>query len=481
MNGKPVIVWFRRDLRLEDNPALKAALERGAPLIPVCIHDPEGEGDWAPGAASRWWLHHSLDALDRSLRQRGSRLVLRSGDTIAQLLSLVRELKPAALFWNKRYEPAALEQERKLKERLGEGLEMQAFNASLLFEPGAVMNRQGGPFQVFTPFWRHCLEKEFQPPLLLKTRSFPAPTSWPEGAALDSLELLPRLGWAASFSSEWKPGEAGAAASLGSFTRTALETYAEGRDLPYTRGTSRLSPHLHFGEIGPRQIVAALRKRSEDSGVFPDSKDTQRFLAELGWREFASHLLHHFPRTPSEPLREAYARFPWARDPEGRLLKAWQEGRTGYPIVDAGMRELWATGWMHNRVRMIVASFLVKHLLLPWQAGSRWFWDTLVDADLAANTLGWQWSAGCGADAAPYFRIFNPTLQGAKFDPEGSYVRRWVPELARLPVSFVHQPWKATPVVLGEAGVRLGVDYPLPVVEHSQARRAALAALASLS
>jgi deoxyribodipyrimidine photo-lyase len=257
-----------------------------------------------------------------------------------------------------------------------------------------------------------------------------------------------------------------------------MERYADERNLPDRDGTSALSPHLHFGEISPRQVWSAVRASSKGSGVFPPSRGAKVFLSEVGWREFAYHLLVHFPHTPEAPLRAEFARFPWRVD--AAQLRAWQRGRTGYPIVDAGMRQLWATGWMHNRVRMIVASFLVKHLRISWQEGAAWFWDTLVDADLAANTLGWQWTAGCGADAAPYFRVFNPVLQGAKFDPNGDYVRRWVPELARVPVEFIHAPWEAPPLELSVAGVVLGRDYPQPIVEHGEARTAALAALQTL-
>jgi len=472
------IVWFRQDLRLQDNPALAAALKSGA-IVPVYILDEAGEGDWPAGAASRWWLHHSLASLDAELRARGSRLVLAKGESSAVLRSLVQQASATAVHWNRRYEPAIIARDKVLKaDLLAAKVDARSFNAALLFEPHAVQNKSGGPFQVFTPFWRHCLALPVEAPVRLPAGDLPAPAKWPASLPLAGLHLLPAIKWDAGLAAAWEPGEAAARKRLKKFTGGAMADYAERRDRPDTAGTAVLSPHLHFGEIGPRQVWAAVRAMSKDSGVFPANRGAQVFLSEVGWREFAYHLLYHFPRTPQEPLRKEFARFPWRKD-RGQL-RAWQRGRTGYPVVDAGLRQLWATGWMHNRVRMIVASFLVKHLRLSWQEGAAWFWDTLVDADLASNTLGWQWTAGCGADAAPYFRIFNPILQGAKFDPEGNYVRRWVPELARMPAEFIHRPWEAPLHVLAEAGVGLGSDYPQPVVDHGEARAAALAALQSL-
>jgi len=307
-----------------------------------------------------------------------------------------------------------------------------------------------------------------------------SPERWPASLTLAELGLLPSLSWAHGFADCWQPGEAGAQKQLARFAKEAVHDYDEERNRPDRRGTSRLSPHLHFGEVGPRQVWAAVKDLGRERGTFPASNGARVFLSEIGWREFAHHLLFHFPDTPERPLRREFEQFAWASDPNGANLRAWQRGRTGYPIVDAGMRELWATGWMHNRVRMIVASFLVKHLRLPWNEGAAWFWDTLVDADLAANTLGWQWSAGCGADAAPYFRIFAPVLQGQKFDPDGAYVRRWVPEIGKLPNAFLHAPWTAPPGVLDFAGVSLGATYPAPIVDHAVARAEALAAFKQL-
>ena len=478
---KPVLLWFRLDLRLQDNPALHAAMARGGAVIPVYILDDPGEGRWAPGGASKWWLHESLTSLDAALRERGSQLVLAKGESAAVLKTLLQQTGADAVYWNRRYEPAVMARDAKLKSDLtAAGIEAKSFNGALLHEPHTIANKQGRPFQVFTPYWRHCLTLEVPEPLKLPSGKLATPGAWPKSLALASLGLRPTIPWDAGFFTAWTPGEAGAVKRLRAFVARAMESYSEQRNIPGVDGTSMLSPHLHFGEVSPRQIWAAVRAVSRDSGVFPPSKGAAVFLSEVGWREFAHHLLFHFKHTPEQPLREDFARFPWSDDPTGAQLRAWQRGRTGYPIVDAGMRQLWSTGWMHNRVRMIVGSFLVKHLRLPWHAGAAWFWDTLVDADLASNTLGWQWTAGCGADAAPYFRVFAPVLQGQKFDPAGDYVRHWVPELARLPAEHLHAPWEAPGPVLAAAGIRLGDTYPRPIVDHAQARAAALAAFKSI-
>ncbi len=470
------IVWFRQDLRLQDNAALTAALADDGAVLPVYILDEASAGAWPPGGASRWWLHQSLQRLDESLRTRGSRLLLAQGESGAVLRSLLRQSGATGVCWNRCYEPAAIRRDAALKAALAaEGFGVRSFNSSLLFEPTAVQNKSGGPFQVFTPFWKHCLALTVDAPVKLPAGSFPAPAHWPDSLDLAQLGLRPIVRWDAGLAAAWQPGETAARHRLKKFTAGAMEHYDDQRNRPDRTGTSALSPHLHFGEISPRQIWAAVRALSLDSGVFPASRGAQVFLSEVGWREFAYHLLYHFPHTPARPLRAEFAAFPWRTD--AGQLRAWQRGRTGYPIVDAGMRQLWQTGWMHNRVRMIVASFLVKHLRLSWQEGAAWFWDTLVDADLASNTLGWQWTAGCGADAAPYFRIFNPILQGQKFDPAGDYVRRWVPELGRLPIEFIHQPWMAPREVLASSGLTLGRDYPQPMVDHGEARVAALGAL----
>ncbi|HEY1313093.1 MAG TPA: deoxyribodipyrimidine photo-lyase [Steroidobacteraceae bacterium] len=471
------LVWFRQDLRLADNPALAAALEFAAPIIPVFIFAPAEEGTWAPGAASRWWLHQSLSQLDAQLRKAGSRLCLRvAADSLTELLRLCRECGATRVLWNRRYEPTVIARDRRIKTELqAAGLETGSFNAALLHEPWSVMTGSGGPFQVFTPFWRHCTALPDPVEPSPAPARIAAPAAWPESRALGDLSLLPTLNWTQGLHAAWSPGNG--AEVLRQFLDDSFDEYPSVRDRPDLPGTSRLSPYLHFGEIGPRQVWHAVRRFALNRGQHTSWRQSH-FLTELGWREFAHHLLFHFPQTPEQPLREKFARFPWQSS--ALRLRAWQRGATGYPLIDAGMRQLWRTGWMHNRVRMISASFLVKDLLQPWTDGARWFWDTLVDADLASNTLGWQWVAGCGADAAPYFRIFNPITQATRFDPQGTYVREWVPELARLTSEWVHQPWAAPAEILADAGVRLGSSYPHRLVEHATARAAALAALATL-
>jgi deoxyribodipyrimidine photo-lyase len=473
------LVLFDRDLRLTDHPALDAAVRSGLHVIPVHLHDPASEGAWADGGAARWWKHHALADLDAQLRACGSRLVIRRGgdDTLD---ALIHTTGARAVFWSQRYEPAAIARDTARASRLrAAGLWAESFNAALLHEPHTIATKQGGPFQVFTPFWKACCAKPAPAAPLPAPARIPAPTTWPVGEPLDSLGLLPRIPWDVGFARAWAPTRAGALARLNGFCCDTLADYATRRDLPADDGTSRLSPYLHWGQLSPREAVQAVRDRLGHTAVSStDHPGSARFLAELGWREFAHHLLAHFPHTVTEPLRPAFARFPW--EPDAAFLHAWQQGRTGYPIVDAAMRQLWQTGWMHNRLRMVVASFLVKHGLQPWQDGARWFWDTLVDADLAANTLGWQWSAGCGADAAPYFRVFNPILQGEKFDPDGAFVRVFVPEVSRLPASHTHRPWEAPATLLATAGLRLGRDYPFPIVDPKHGRDRALAAYARM-
>ena len=471
----PAIVWLRQDLRLADNPALLSACRRGGPVVPVFIWAPEEEGDRPPGSASRWWLHQSLAQLAEDFRAAGTELLIRQGSSLAELLSVAKATGADAVFWNRRYEPASIARDRKVEAALrAAGLHTEECNAALLYEPWTIRNKAGRPFQVFTPFWRTCLASAEPAEPLPAPCPLAAPPQKPASLPLAALELEPKRDWAAGLRAAWHPGSAGAQAELRRFLREGILTYTDGRNRPDLVGTSRLSPHLHFGEISPRQVWHAVRLFAESQSIPAAVWRKWQFLTELGWREFAHHLLSHFPHTPEQPLRSSFARFPWRKNPA--WLRAWQRGQTGYPLVDAGMRELWSTGWMHNRVRMVVASFLVKNLLVPWQEGARWFWDTLVDADLANNTLGWQWTAGCGADAAPFFRIFNPVSQGEKFDPKGSYVRRWVPELARLPDAWIHQPWQAPPAMLTAAGVELGRTYPRPLVSHLISREVALEA-----
>jgi deoxyribodipyrimidine photo-lyase len=471
----PAIVWLRQDLRLADNPALVAACRRGGPVVPVFIWAPEEEGIWPSGSASRWWLHQSLEQLGAAFDTAGSELVIRRGSSSIELRRVAEATGAKAVFWNRRYDPSSIARDRKAEEALrAAGLHTESFNAGLLHEPGTIQNKAGRPFQVFTPFWRTCLASTEPGDQLPAPRKLLPPSQRPASLPLMVLGLEPIHNWTEGLRATWHPGSSGAQAELRRFLRDGLLTYTGGRNRPDLVGTSRLSPHLHFGEISPRQVWHAVKRFAESHSIPAVEWRKWQFLTELGWREFAHHLLFHFPHTPEQPLRPAFARFPWRKN--SAWLRAWQRGQTGYPLVDAGMRELWSTGWMHNRVRMVVASFLVKNLLIPWQEGARWFWDTLVDADLANNTLGWQWTAGCGADAAPFFRIFNPVSQSEKFDPRGNYVRRWVPEVARLPDAWIHQPWQAPPATLTEAGVELGRTYPRPIVSHLVSREVALEA-----
>jgi deoxyribodipyrimidine photo-lyase len=461
----PVIVWFRRDLRIADNPALSEAAFRGRPVLPLYILE-----DDAPrplGRAAQWWLHHSLRALCRDLTKLGSKLILRRGRAADVLLHLAEESGARSVLWNRRYDRLETGKDCKITSTLvAKGIQVEAFNASLLFEPGAVQNRTGRPFQIFAPFWRCCLSLPDPP------RPRPRPVTIPPARpvtsdCLNDWNLLPRApDWSTGMATTWTPGEDAAAARLADFLDDNLQCYEQRRNHPDLDATSRLSPHLTFGEISPRQVWHAARA----AGSHP----TDGFLRELGWREFCYHSLHHCPDLPYQPQREEFKDFPWIDDKAS--WQAFITGRTGYPIVDAGMRALWETGWLHNRLRMIVASFLIKDLMMPWQKGEAWFWDTLVDADSANNAGGWQWVAGCGLESAPYFRIFNPVLQGRKFDPHGRYVRRWVPELSALPDNVIHQPWEAPADVLANAGITLGRDYPHPIIDHNAARRRALAA-----
>jgi len=475
----PTLVWYRLDLRLNDHPALAWAAARGGPVIPVFVWAPEEEAPWAPGAASRWWLHHSLGALAAALEARGARLVVRRGPTIDALRALVHETGATAVCWTRRYEPAVRARDRSVEAALrADGVETHEAAGALLFEPEAIATKDGRPYQVFTPFWKACLTSVAPPRPLAAPRNLPGPTTWPASLSLDALGLQPVPDWAGGLRETWTPGEAGGADRLAQLLLERLPDYAAGRDVLARDVTSRLSPHLHFGEISPRQVWHAATTLARQSGLPGTGAGADAFVRQLGWREFAHHLLVHFPHTPQAPLRAEFERFPWRED--AAALRAWQRGRTGYPVVDAAMRQLWVSGWMHNRARMLVASFLVKDLLVSWQDGARWFWDTLVDADLANNTLGWQWTAGCGADAAPYFRVFNPVTQGTRFDPHGAYVRRWIEALDLVPDTAVHAPWDATPVELSAAGVTLGEDYPERIVDHAEARERALAALATL-
>jgi deoxyribodipyrimidine photo-lyase len=478
----PVIVWFRNDLRLADNPAVAEAARLGAPVAALYVLDDESEGVRPLGGASRWWLHHALAALEADLARHSVILQVARGAAREVLAGAVEALAPAAVLWNRRYDAAGIAVDTAVKADIrARGIRADSYNASLLYEPWQVKSRTGDPLKVFSPFWR-AAQVLGEPPAPL-----PAPdrfagggskTAIPGALSLDALQLLPRKpDWAGGLRESWSPGEAGARALLDDFLASGLKGYAANRDRPDLPSTSRLSPHLCFGEISPVGIVDAVALASAHRSDI-SAKDAEKFRAELGWREFSYHLLGQFPELAVRNFQASFDRFPWRSD--AAALTAWQRGRTGYPIVDAGMRQLWHTGWMHNRVRMIVASFLVKHLLIDWRDGEAWFWDTLVDADRANNTASWQWVAGSGADAAPYFRIFNPMLQGVKFDPAGDYVRAFVPELGGVPADIIHQPWSATAQRLSAAGVVLGRTYPRPIIDHDVARKRALEALDAL-
>jgi deoxyribodipyrimidine photo-lyase len=465
------LVLFRRDLRLADQPALTAACATHGRVLPVYLHAPHEEAPWEPGAASRWWLHRSLEALQRRFSALGAALHIARNDSLPALRALIAASGASAVYWSRRYEPAAVAHDTGLKAALrADGIAVHSVPSNLWREPWQLATADGQPYRVFTPYWRKLRAGMPDEPPLPEAHAH----EWlqlPGSLPLEALDLLPRISWADGLAGHWQPGEAGAQELLEVFADDALADYSDGRDLPARHGTSRLSPHLHFGEITPRQIQHALQARAAriDARRRPD---LEPYLRELGWREFAHHLLYHFPDTPSENFNRRFDAFRWAGD-DPAALRRWQRGRTGIPLVDAGMRELWHTGWMHNRVRMIAASFLTKNLRQHWHHGARWFWDTLVDADLANNTLGWQWVAGCGADAAPYFRVFNPYAQAAKFDPEAAYLKRWLPGLAALPAKLLHEPWR-DPAALAACG------YPAPMVDVGATREAALGAWQAL-
>ena len=470
--SSPIIVWFRRDLRLHDNPALHCALADGRPVIPIYIHAPEEEDPWRPGGASRWWLHHSLEALVTSLAERGLPLLILRGDTSPRLMTLCQRTGAGAVYWNRLYDPAIVSRDTRLETVLQEmGVEARSFPGYLLREPWEVMTAAGTPYKVFTPYSRASFRIGAPPQAVGSPGARTHVDPGIEGEAVNSLRLLPRIHWDAGLYECWQPGEAGAWRRAEQFIAAGDFDYGGSRDRPDRDGISRLSPHLHFGEISPRALwhtlVQGLASRGKENEAYP-------YLRQLLWRDFAHQLLFHFPIITEHNFKPAFDAFPW-RD-ESALSEAWKRGETGIPLIDAGMRELWHTGFMHNRLRMNVASFLTKNAGIDWRIGARWFWDTLVDANLANNTMGWQWVAGSGPDAAPYFRVFNPVTQGRRYDPEGSYVRLWIPALSRLPSRYIHAPWTAPPAVLEKADIHLGSDYPDPIVDLKASRQRALEA-----
>ncbi len=465
--SKKAIVWFRQDLRLKDNPALFHAVEEGYQVIPLYILDDVTSGVRPMGGASRWWLHYSLESLMRDLP-----LLLKKGKAEDILLKLVEEENVDAVFWNRCYEPFAIHRDTSIKESLQNKVNVQSFNGALIAEPWEIKTGSGDFYKVYTPFWKNLKSKVIPP--------HPLPAPHPDIAKtkivsdkLQDMNLLPKHpNWAEGFQKNWTPGESGAVDKLLAFMQDGLLSYKGRRDLMGLQGTSRLSAHLHFGEISPRQIWHAVKAFVVREGVEESEVNIEQFLKEVAWREFAHHLIYHVEDFEKKPFREAFSAFPWVQDE--KALQAWQKGQTGFPIVDAAMRQLWQTGWMHNRARMIVASFLTKHLLIHWREGEKWFWDTLVDADLANNVAGWQWVAGCGADAAPYFRIFNPVLQSKKFDASGDYIREFVPELSKLTNAQIHAPYELPKEVLENAGIVLGKTYPNPIIDLKKGRDRAL-------
>ncbi len=474
-SSKKVLVWFRKDLRLTDNPCLAKAVEHDLEIVPVFIWSPDLGGDWRIGEASRWWLQRTLENLSEDISGQGGTFIFERGRPEDLLPGLAHKYGCGNVYFSRSYDPSGREQEEQVKSRLhSEKLRYETFKTSLLVEPREALNKSGKPFQVFTPFWRSNRQCIFEEPQSYSSSNLHFTKNIRSALGLNDLGIMPKHSWHNKLDQHWDTSARGARKLLARLRGELTEKYSHRRNIPELDATSRLSPYLAWGNVSPREVCKAVLSSDNQSSRRGENK----FLAEIGWREFSHHLLYHFPKTPNEPLRSKYASFPWRND--SKALNLWQKGQTGYPLVDAGMRQLWETGWMHNRVRMVVASFLVKHLLQPWLDGARWFWDTLVDADLASNTQGWQWTAGCGADAAPYFRIFNPFGQGEKFDSKGNYVRRWVPEIAKLPAKYVHQPWRAPSQVLEESSVTLGKIYPYPIVDHSEARHEALKALQAL-
>ncbi len=473
----PIIYWLRNDLRLQDNPALQHALTSQCPLFFVYIHATDGQG-WVAGSASRWWLHHSLTALQAQLDKYTARLYCFAGSPLDILPELVKQTGSREVVCSRVYEPAVLAQDAKLKTSLARhSARLEICQGNVLFVPGSVLNQQDKAYKVFTPFYKACLARGLPAEIIPRPKKMTVYRYDKPSLSIAELRLLPDGNWADGFGDYWQPGASGAHGRLRAFIKTELCRYREQRDVPRQDATSHLSAHLHFGEMTPQRIIYELSRVSNDSPVVAGEVDAVN--RQLVWRDFACHVLMHYPLTSDEPFQEKFRRFAWKRG-DKKLLTAWQKGLTGYPLIDAGMRELWQSGYMHNRVRMVVASFLTKNGLLHWKTGAQWFWDTLVDADLAQNSMNWQWVAGCGVDAAPYFRIFNPITQSRKFDAGGDYIRRWCPELRSLPSKYIHAPWTAPSALLQQAGIRLGMEYPEPVLDLTTTRQRALQLFKSL-
>ncbi|MGE7215314.1 cryptochrome/photolyase family protein [Priestia koreensis] len=468
---KKIIVLFRKDFRITDNPALTQAGHDGT-VAPIYIYDEHYDGDWSLGGASKWWLHYALEDLTNSLQNLEAPLHIYKGNTIDILKKMVQSEEIDALYFNKRYEPHVMEQDEQLIKEMKEiNIDVQTFEGHLILPPLETTKENGDPYKVFTPFYKSFRQKEVRK-ATKKIRSLKSFHLDKDSLKADELSLLPTINWTSGMEAKWDVSEKGAWETFKHFVKHRLRNYEDGRDVPAEESISNLSPYLAFGQISSRYIYQYLLEKSESLQSANVEKQISAFLRQLVWREFSYHLLYFFPHTVRKPLNEKFTHFKWKQSKQD--FKAWTKGKTGYPLVDAGMRELWETGVMHNRVRMVAASFLVKHLLLPWQKGSEWFWDTLVDADLANNTMGWQWVAGSGADAAPYFRIFNPTTQAERFDEDGEYIKKWIPELAKLPTKYIHKPWEASDEILKKAEVSLGKNYPKPIVDHKSARERAL-------